>query len=70
MTSLFEPMKSREQLEAELAAWKAGPWILKHEHEAMVNRLKDQLTKALQEMVEARKRAGTTDPASTRNSAA
>ena len=47
-------MKSGEQLEAELAAWKAGPWILKHEHEAMVNRLKDQLTKALEAVVAAR----------------
>ena len=47
-------MKTPEQLEAELSAWKAGPWILKHEHEAMVARLKDQLTKALEAVVAAR----------------
>lgn len=31
----------------ELAAWRAGPWVLKSHHDQMIARLREQLEKSL-----------------------
>ena len=40
------------QEQAELAAWRAGPWVLQRDHDKMVALLRDQLTKALAALAE------------------
>ena len=40
--------------EKELAAWRAGPWVLKSEHDRILSMTREQLTKALAEIAEAR----------------
>jgi hypothetical protein len=36
-----------DQERTELAAWRNGPWVLKRDHDKMVQRLREQLDKAL-----------------------
>ena len=50
MRAMNQPLNDKER--AELDAWRDGPWVLKSHHDALVARLRDQLTKALRAVAE------------------